>query len=119
MYTPAIVGVGVLIALVVFFWRRNGIGSGRSFGNRIAAHLGIPRSLFHSLLDHGVKGCSSRERLASLEKTRMGLDQASVELGPSLARGIGRLEARFGTQETVDKVKPIVARLVSESEQKP
>lgn len=117
IYVPAIVGVGVLVALLVFFWQRNGTGSGRAFGNRIAAHIGIPKGLFHSLLDHGVKG-SSRELLASLEKAKMGLDQASVALGPSLARGVERLETRFGTQETVDRAKPIVARLVSESDQK-
>jgi hypothetical protein len=87
---PAIieVGVGVLVALLVYFWQRNGTGSGRAFGNRIAAQIGIPKGLFHSLLDHGVKG-SSRELLASLEKAKMGLDQASVALGPSLARGVG------------------------------
>ncbi len=28
------------------------------------------------------------------------------------------MEARFGTQEMYDKVKPIVARLLAESEQK-
>lgn len=106
-----------MIALLVFFWRQSGIGSGRTFGNRIAAHIGIPKSLFHSLLDHGVKG-SSRDLLASLEKSKLSLDEASVELGPSLSRGVERLEARFGTQEMVDKAKPIVARLVSESAQK-
>lgn len=115
--TAAIVGVGFLVALLVFFWQRNGIGSGRGFGNRIAAHIGIPKGLFHSLLDHGVKG-SSRELLASLEKAKMGLDQASLALAPSLARGVERLEIRFGKQEMVDKIKPIVARLVSEAEQK-
>ena len=118
IYTPAIVGVVVVVALLVFFWRRNGIGSGRTFGNRIAAHVGIPKNLFHSLLDHGVKG-SSRELLASLEKAKLDLDQAGVALGPSLSRGIERLEARFGAQEMVDKAKPIVARLVSESDKKP
>ena len=106
-----------LIALLVFFWRQSGVGSGRTLGNRIAVHIGIPKSLFHSLLAHGVKG-SSRDLLASLEKSKLSLDEASVALGPSLSRGIDRLEARFGTQEMVDKAKPIVAKLVSESEQK-
>jgi hypothetical protein len=105
------------MALLVFFWKRSGVGSGRSFGNRVAAHIGIPRSLFHSLLDHGVKG-SSRELLASLERAQMDLDQAGVALAPSLARGIERLEHRFGPQEMVDKAKPIVAQLVSQSGQK-
>jgi len=118
IYAPAIVGIVILVALAVFFWRRSGIGSGRAFGNRIAAHIGIPKSLFHSLLDHGAKG-SSRDLLASLEKAQLDLDQASVELGPSLARGIERLEARFGRQDMVDKAKPMVARLVSAPEPTP
>jgi hypothetical protein len=112
IFTPVIVGVVALVALAVFFWKRNGIGSGRAFGNRIAAHLGIPRSLFHSLLDHGVKD-SSRELLASLEKKGLSLDEASVALAPTLSRGVERLEAHFGPQETVDQTKPIVARLVA------
>lgn len=107
-----------MVALLAFFWARSGVGSGRAFGNRIAAHLGIPRSLFHSILAHSVKG-SPRELLASLEKAKLGLDQAGVALGPSLAQGIQRLEDRFGRQEMVDKAKPIVARLASESERKP
>ena len=49
----------------------------------------------------------------------MGLDQASIELGPILQRGIERLEARFGPQEMYDMAKPIVARLVVRSEKTP
>lgn len=118
IYTPAILGVVVLLALLVFFWQRSGPGSGRTFGNRIATHIGIPRSLFHSLLAHGVKG-SPRELLASLEKATLDLDQASVELAPSLSRGIERMEAHFGPQEMVDRAKPIVASLMPASEHKP
>ena len=120
MFPAAIValsGIVVLVGLAVFFWKRSGIGSGRVFGNHIAAHLGIPKSLFHSLLVHGVRG-SSRELLASLEKQKLSLDQAGAALGPSLSRGIERLEAHFGPQESVDKAKPIVAKLVSGAEQK-
>lgn len=115
IYSAAIVGVMVLVALVVFFWMRSGIGSGRTFGNRIARHIGVPRNAFYMLLDHGVSG-SSRHLLASLEKSKLGLDEASVQLGPVLSRGIERLEARFGSQDMIDKTKPIVARLVSEFE---
>jgi hypothetical protein len=46
----------------------------------------------------------------------MTLDEASVELGPSLNRGYERLAARFGAQEMYDNVKPIVARLLAASE---
>jgi hypothetical protein len=103
--------------LVVFLWRQIGPGSGRKLGNRIASHIGIPKNVFYALLENGVKG-SSRELLLSLEKSKLGLDEASVELGPSLGRGIERLERRFGTQEIYDKVKPVVARLVAEFERK-
>lgn len=113
----AVVGVLILVALAVFFWRRYGIGSGHAFGNRLAAHNGIPRNTFYYLLDNGGKD-SPREFLASLEKSNLSLDQASVAIAPTLSRGIERLEARFGTQEMYDQAKPIVARLLAESEQK-
>lgn len=112
MFTPVLVGIVTLVALAVFFWKRSGPGSGRTFGNRVAQHLGIPRSLFHSLLDHGVSG-SSRHLLATLERRRMSLDEAGVALGPALAKGIERLEAHVGPQEMIDEVKPVVQRLVA------
>ena len=113
----AIVGVVTVIAVAVYFWKRFGIGSGHALGNRIAAHIGIPRSLFYVLLDNGVKG-TSRDLLVSLGNSNLDLEQASVELGPTLARGIERLEERFGTQEMYQRVKPSVARLVAEYERK-
>ncbi|PKO94644.1 MAG: hypothetical protein CVU16_02105 [Betaproteobacteria bacterium HGW-Betaproteobacteria-10] len=115
--TAAIVGFLALLALLVFVWRQSGFGSGRKFGNRIASHVGIPKSLFYTLLDNGAKG-SSRDLLISLENSELDLDQASVELGPSLSRGIERLEARFGPQEMYDRAKPTVARLTAEFERK-
>jgi hypothetical protein len=117
-FFPALVGLVVLIGLVIYFWKRNGPGSGRSYGNRIAAHIGIPRQVFHGFLEYGVKG-SPRDLLASLERSKLSLDEASIELGPSLSKGIERLEARFGTQEIYEKAKPIVARLVAESRRRP
>lgn len=117
IFTAAIVGVMAILALVVFFWKRNGFGSGRAFGNRIAAHIGIPRNVFHMLLASGVAD-SSGDVLKALEKSKPDLSQAGIELGPRLSKGIKRMEARFGTQQMVDKVKPIVARLVSEFESK-
>jgi hypothetical protein len=115
--TGAIIGVATLVAVVVFFWKRFGTGSGHALGNRIASHLGMPRSVFYLLLDNGAKG-SSRELLASLEQADLDLDQASVALAPSLSRGLERLEERFGAQEVYEKVKPSVARLMSEFERK-
>lgn len=109
-------GIVLLAGLAVFLWTQIGPGSGRGFGNRVAAHVGIPRGLFHSLLVHGVKG-SHLDLLASLQKSRVSLDQAAAALGPPLARGIERLEARFGQQDTVDAVKPIVAKLVAAPDQ--
>lgn len=117
IYTAAIVGVAVIFALAVFFWKRSGFGSGRTFGNRIAAHIGIPRTVFHMLLVNGLAD-SSGDILKTLEKSKLDLGQASIELGPPLSKGIERMEARFGTQEMIDNVKPIVTRLVSEFETK-
>ena len=114
-YFPVIVTLVALLGMVVFFWREIGPGSGRKLGNRIAAHIGIPKNVFYMLLANGVKG-SSRELLVSLDKAKLGLDEASVELGPSLSRGIERLESRFGAQEMYDQAKPVVARLVAEFE---
>lgn len=113
-----VVGLLTLGALAAYFWRRYGIGSGRAFGNRLAAHNAIPKNTFYYLLDSGTKG-SSREFLVSLEQSNLSLDQASVAMAPSLSRGIERMEARFGPQEMYDKAKPIVARLLAGSEQKP
>lgn len=115
IYLPTIMGVVALLGLVVYFWKRNGPGSGRAFGNRIAAHIGMPRNVFHGLVEHGTRS-SSRELLASLERSKLSLDEASVQLGPVMSRGMERLEARFGAQEMYDRAKPIVARLVAEFE---
>ncbi len=68
------------------------------------------------LLVNGV--AESGDVLKTLEKSKLDLGQASIALAPVLAKGIGRIEARFGPQEMIDNVKPIVARLVSEFEMK-
>lgn len=117
VHIPAVAGLLILVVLAVFFWKRYGIGSGHAFGNRLAAHNGIARNTFYYLLDNGAKG-ASREYLASLERSNLSLDQASLAIAPTLSRGLERLEARFGTQEIYEKAKPIVARLLAESEQK-
>ena len=113
----ALAGIAALIVVGVFFWKRFGIGSGRGFGNRVASHVGIPKGVFYLLLDNGVKG-STHDLLVSLQEADFDLDQAAVELGPTLARGIERLEERFGTQGVYEKVKPTIAKLVSEFERK-
>ena len=118
VYSAAIVGVLTLIAVLVFFWRESGLGSGRRFGNRVAAHMGMSKSLFHTLLVHGVKG-SPRELLASFAQSKLDVNQASIAISPTLSKGIERMEARFGPQEMVDEVKPLVARLLAQSQEAP
>jgi hypothetical protein len=117
IYTTAIVGMTVLIGLLVFFWKQAGFHSSRAFGRRIATHLGIPNNVFHMLIVNGATD-SSGNVLKRLAKSNLDVDQASKELGPLLSIGIKRLEARFGPQDMIDKVKPIVAKLVSEFEMK-
>lgn len=116
-FLPTLLGFLVLIGIAVFFWRREGPGSGRAYGNRIAAHLGIPRKVFWPLLDNGVKG-SSRELLAGLQRDGVGIDAASAEVAASLARGLERLEARFGRQEMYEQARPRIAAALSGSERR-
>lgn len=108
----AIFGAAILMALAFFLWKRFGIDSGRAFGNRIAKHNGLRRSTFWYLIKNGVED-SAYDLLRSLEKSNISLDQASIEVGPILEKGIERLEARFGTQEIYEAAKPVIARLVA------
>lgn len=107
-----IINVAILIALTFFLWKHFGIGSGRSFGNKIAKHIGLRQSTFWYLIDNGVKG-PALDLLKSLEQSNTNLDQASAALGPVLQKGIERLETRFGPQEIYEVAKPVVARLVA------
>lgn len=116
IYSVAIVGVVFIVALLAFWWSRVGFGSGRAFGNRIAAHTGIPRKVFHMLLTHGA--AQPLETLKALEKSTPDLAQASAVVAPLLSKGISRMEARFGHQDMIESVKPTVAKLVAEFESK-
>ena len=114
-YFPTIIGVLALIGIAVYFWRREGPGSGRAYGNRIAAHIGIPKQVFWQLLENGVKG-SSRELLAALQEDGVGMGAACAQVAPLLVRGMTRLEARFGTQEIYEQAKPRIAALLPDPE---
>ena len=107
-----IINFAILIALVFFLWKHFGIGSGRSFGNKIAKHIGLRQSTFWYLIKNGAKG-PALDLLKSLEQSNTSLDQASAALGPVLQTGIERLETRFGPQEIYEVAKPVVARLVA------
>jgi hypothetical protein len=61
LFLPALRSLAVLAGLAVFFWKRDGPASGRVFGNRIAAHIGMSKHVFHALLDNGV-GCGEMRR---------------------------------------------------------
>ncbi len=113
MPNPTIIlTAAILIVLMFFFWKHFGIGSGRTFGNKIAKHIGLRPSTFWYLIDNGAKG-PALDLLKSLEESNTSLDQASVTLGPVLQKGIERLETRFGTQDIYEVAKPVVARLVA------
>jgi len=104
--------VAIFIVLGVIFWKHFGVGSGRSFGNKIAKHTGLNQNTFWYLMDNGSKG-PALDLLKSLEQSNTSLDQASAALGPVLQKGIERLETRFGPQEIYEVAKPVVARLVA------
>ncbi len=112
------IAIGVLILwliIVAFVWHKGGLSKGRKFGNEIARHLNIPKNLFHALLDNGVKG-PSLQLLSMLRDANMSLERASIELGPSLQRGVIALEARYGNQDALEHVKPTIFKLAREWE---
>lgn len=117
MLTNIAIGLIVVwLGFLIVAWMKGGLGAGRKFGNKLAGHLNINKNLFHSLLDNGIEG-PSLQFLGMLERTGMSLQEASMELGPSLQRGIDALESRFGRQAAIDEVKPLVSKLVEEWEQ--
>lgn len=114
MLTAIIIAIPVL--LMFFVWTRGGLGKGRKYGNKIARHLGMSNSFFHTALENGVTG-PSLQLLAMLDSANLTLQQSSVQLAPSLERGLVTLEARFGRQEMIDDAKPIVSLLLKEWEE--
>lgn len=109
-------GLVAVIGLILFFWRQYGLTSGHAVGNRVAAHLGISRSVFYALLENGVRDVSSRDLLLSLDRSGLSLEEIGVRLAPSLSRGIERLEERFGPQGIYADAKLAVARLLAAAE---
>lgn len=110
------IGITIFILFMLFMWARGGLGKGRKYGNKIAKHLGMSNNFFHTVLENGVTG-PSLQVLAMLDGASLTLQQASVQLAPSLERGLIALENRFGRQEMIDNAKPIVVRLLKEWEE--
>lgn len=110
------VGWVALIATVVVWsaaWWGLGLAKGRSYGNKLAAHLGWKKNFFHTVLDEGTNN-SSLMMLRSLGQTEVTLHQAAVFLSPYLSNGLHQLEQRFGRQPQIEEVKPHVAQLLDE-----
>jgi len=106
---------GLFLAFVVFLWRRWGPGSGRDFGNKIAKFNRIRRNTFWYLLVNGADD-SALDLLVGIQQSTDSWEQASIELAPTLQRGLERLEKRFGPQGMYEEAKPIIARLLAASE---
>ena len=81
------IGIAILVLLILLMWTRGGLGKGRKYGNKIARHLGMSNNFFHTVLENGVTG-PSLQALAMLEGAGFTLQQSSVQLAPSLERGL-------------------------------
>ncbi len=114
MQTILIIVALVVVAVLAFGWKFFGLGKARKYGNRIADHLGISRNLFHSILESGVgkDGMPSLMLLNGLQAVPV--DRAAVRLAPSLIRGMMALESRFGPQQQIEEIKPVVTTLFVE-----
>lgn len=115
-YLVLIGNAAIWVAIAAFFWINYGPKSGRAFGNEIASYNKIQRKVFWYLLDNGAKG-SSLALLKKLQRSSGSVQEASIALGPTLQRGLERLEARFGHQDMYEPAKPIIARLVGLSDE--
>jgi hypothetical protein len=111
----AYIGITIFVLVLVLVWTRGGLGKGRKYGNKVARHLGMSNNFFHTVLENGVTG-PSLQVLAMLNDMGLTLQQSSVQLAPSLERGLVALENRFGHQEMIEAAKPVVATLVREWE---
>lgn len=109
------IAIAVPILLLLLVWTRGGLGKGRKYGNKIARHLGMSNNFFHTVLENGVTG-PSLQVLAMLDGSGFTLQQSSVQLAPSLERGLVALENRFGRQEMIEAAKPVIAALMKEWE---
>lgn len=110
------IAIAIPVLLIVLVWTRGGLGKGRKYGNKIARHLGMSNNFFHTVLENGVTG-PSLQVLAMLDGAGLTLQQSSVQLAPSLERGLVALENRFGRQEMIETAKPVVAALMKEWEE--
>lgn len=114
MLTNIVITIFIIwVLFLAFVWWRAGLGKGRKFGNALAKHLGMNTGFFHTVVENGVTG-PSLQVLSILERSGCTLQQACVELAPSLERGLIALEHKFGRQEQIDSAKPIVADLVNQ-----
>ena len=108
--TTTLVLLLLWLAFMAFIWFRVGLSKGRKIGNKVAAHIGIEKNLFHTILENGVTG-PSLQTLSILDNAYLSIDQISVMLAPSLTRGVLALEQRFGQQHQLELAKPIVSAL--------
>ncbi|UCV12810.1 hypothetical protein KI614_06245 [Dechloromonas denitrificans] len=76
----------------------------------------MSNNFFHTVLENGVTG-PSLQVLAMLDGAGLTLQQSSVQLAPSLERGLVALENRFGRQEMIEAAKPVVTALLKEWEE--
>ena len=104
------IGIAIFVLFMLyllfasFMWTRGGLGKGRRYGNKIAKHLGMSNNFFHSVLESGVTGPSLLVLAAldgAVDGAGLTIEQASIQLAPSLERGLIALENRFGRQEGV------------------
>lgn len=112
MYIFIIAGALVL-SLILFYGFSLGFHEGIKFATKIAAHLGIKKNLFLAILENGVDGGQSLALLGALSKSGYSIEQASIELSPSLLRGVVKMEEKFGAQLEIEQIKPIINDLYS------
>ncbi len=107
--------VGLFFTVLVWggTWFGLGLGKGRAYGNKLAAHLGWRKNFFHTVLDMGT-GDQSLLLLKGFSQSGEDLRAVAIALAPSLEAGLKALESRFGPQSEIEAAKQTVGKLLKE-----
>lgn len=116
MLNIVIIAAAVIAALLLLnhlIYVKSGLQGGRKYGNEIAAQLGIPSNLFHTILEFGAKPLPHLKVLADMKAGGIPPEEAAKELASLMAIGVENLEKKFGPQEAMNVIKPTISRLLS------
>lgn len=102
------------LLMILLLWVSIPMLLGRFYGNRIAKFIGMPKNLFHTILDHGTNNTS----LTLLNSMRLqGLKELEALrlIIPRMDVGIMKLQMKFGQQPQLLNAARTLQKFASET----